>query len=317
MTQKFIPLKDQLAAIANSGRNRFEPKIKSFEKFNTLEALCAEIAGQLDREAPHDGLEPYCGIPLARAMISLCKQLSDFRAKPGNSSDDNDTLIRVLAEYITGAKPFICLSEAYKLSSELNSFLSIYSDHSKPTAAPEISEEAYDDVPDDPYGCFVEFEDYEDPLAWMFPDEESCIAYRVAVIDAKSVEDPYDDEDEDYIDCRKDESSSSLRQELYEVINSGKVVYVIPFAQEIFLAKAIECCTMRYDKFYDAGLFEFPFDDFSPENRKRIEEQSNDSFVKLYDMIVSENGLKAGIENVNRALKSFEDLFIRRYSKRE
>lgn len=73
-----------------------------------------------------------------------------------------------------------------------------------------------------------------------------------------------------------------------------------------------ECCAMSYDQLYDAGLFEFPFDDFSPEGRKRVEEQSDESFIKLYNMTASEEGLEAGIQFVNRALQSFDDEYIRR-----
>lgn len=312
MTQKLISLEEQLAAIKKSWHKQLKPKVRSFEEFNTLEALCAELAKRLDREPPHDGLEPYCGVPLARALISLCKQLFVFECKQNDSFEDEVALGEILNEYITGAAPFIRLSEAYGLNSELNSFMRIHPDPSNV----EISEETYDDIedpyniPDEPYNCCVEpdgYEWYDDPIGWMFPDEESFLAYQVRQLELQG---------EEY--ARQVAESEPLEEEddpPYRVLfkmSSEQIRLVKPFAREFFLAKAIEYCSMSEGELSKAEMIEFPFDDFSPEGRKRIEEQSDENFIKLYNMTASEEGLKAGIQFVNRALQSFDDEFIRR-----
>lgn len=164
---------------------------------------------------------------------------------------------------------------------------------------------------------------YDEPNAWMFSDEKSFREYQSRQYELEAEYYAQREKEEEYYAPKEEDSDLSDETEgeknehvsQYSVLchlSPEQIRFVKPFAKEYFLAKAIEYCSKSTNELFNQGSFDFPDQDFSPETRRKVEENSNKSFVKLYGMTASEESLKTGIEYVNSALKKFEEMYVRR-----
>lgn len=357
MTQNEMSLKERLAQIASRRCKFEPKvrSFKEFTTMAAICAeLTKQLDNDPGNSDKHSELEPYCGAPLANVMISLCWQLATFKLKQNPSSEEALVLCEILNEYLTGAEPFVRLAAAYGLSAELKCFMQMYPDPANIEISDEALDELPKEEPEEPYdiinddtdeSCFLyedvgEDEDdiyddvyyeseeerwwetgnwYDEPNAWMFSDEKSFREYqrRQYERDAEYYAQK-EEEDADLSDETEDEENEHVSQ--YRVLchlSPEQIRFVKPFAKEYFLAKAIEYCSKSTNELFNQGIFDFPDQDFSPETRRKVEENSNESFVKLYGMTASEESLKTGIEYVNSALKKFEEMYVRRAAEGE